>query len=162
MGILDGPNNRILKADTKVQEALEALADHVDHLRRIPSLKLIGKTYAEANPKELATVKVDGVVFGYRLEDHQVFMRRVVFVKVPGYKIDINDISKGDLSEDELSRIMVALFNTILLPGNKPPEMKQIAPDCVLFTHDFIPEIAVERKPGLVSIAGGFGGKGNA
>ena len=152
MGCLDGPNNRILKADTRVQDALEALADHVDHQRKI-SVLLRGKTFKAPDPHEVQTVKVDGVVFGYRLENHLVFMRRVIFMKVPGYKI-------SDISEDERARIMTALFNVFFLPGGKPPVNKLIAPDCLLFEHDFVPEIAVERSPGLVSIAGGF--KGNA
>jgi len=154
MGVLDGPNNKILKPDTKVQDALEALADHVDHQRKT-ALALRGMVYKEVNSHQVQTVKVDGVVFGYRLENHLVFMRRVVFMKVPGYKV-------SDISEDERSRIMTALYNVFFLPGGKVPEVKQIAPDCLLITHDFVPEIAVERKPGLVSIVGGFGGKGNA
>ncbi len=147
MSVLDGPNNRILKADTKVQEALEALADHVDHQRSGKRIALVGAIYTQ--PKDVQTVKVDGVVFGYRLEDHQVFMRRVVFIKVPGYKV-------SDISEDERARIMTALFNVFFLPGGKTPEIKQIAPDCLLITHDFVPEIAIERKPGLVSLVGGW------
>ena len=154
MGILDGPNNRILKADTKVQDALEALADHVDHQRKTAIL-FHGQSYKAPNPHEIQTVRVDGVTFGYRLEDHRIYMRRVVFMKVPGYKI-------SDISEDERSRIMTALFNVFFLPGGKPPVSKLIAPDCLFFEHDFVPEIAVERNPGLVSIVGGFGGKENA
>jgi hypothetical protein len=145
MGVLDGPNNRILRADTKVQEALEALANHVDHNRH--RITRIGDVFRKRD--DVQTVKVDGVVFGYRLEDHRVFMRRVVFMKVPGYKV-------SDISEDERARIMTALFNVFFLPGGKPPEIKQIAYDCLLITHDFVPEIAVERKPGLVSITGGW------
>lgn len=146
MGSLDGPNNKILKADTRVQDALEALADHVDHQRKIAIL-FNGQTYQK--PSEVQTVKVDGVVFGYRLENHMVFMRRVVFMKVPGYQI-------GDVSEDERERIMTALYNVFFLPGGRVPHVKQVAPDCVVITHDFVPEIAVERSPGLVSLAGGF------
>lgn len=136
MGVLDGPNNKILKPDTRVQDALHALADHVDHGKFIYN-------------KNVQTVKVDGLVFGYRLEDHRVFMRRIVYVKVPGWRIE-------DIGEDERARILTAMFNVFLMPGNNPPEMKKIAPDCLLFTHDFVPEIAVERKPGLVTLAGGW------
>ena len=136
MGPLDGPNNKILKADTRVQDALQALADHVDHGKFIYN-------------KNVQTVKVDGVVFGYRLEDHKVFMRKIIYMKVPGWKI-------GDLSEDERARIMTAIFNVFIMPGNKKPETKMIAQDCLLFEQDFVPEIAVERKPGLVTLAGGW------
>ena len=149
MGILDGPNNKILKADTRVQEALEALADYVDHNSQ--RITRIGEVFRKRD--DVQTVKVDGVVFGYRLEDHKIYMRRVIFMKVPGWKIE-------DISEDERARIMTAIFNVFILPGSKPPEVKQIAPDCLLFTHDSVPEIAVERKPGLVTLFGGF--KGNA
>ncbi len=147
MGVLDGPNDRILKADTKVQEALEALAAHVDHLGK--GIKLKGGTFQATDPMKVHTVKVDGVVFGYRLEDHAVFMRRRIFMKVPGYKIE-------DISEDERSRIMTALFNVFIMPGNGIPEIQRINSDCLLFSQDFIPMIAVERKPGLVSISGGW------
>jgi len=148
MGALDGPNNRILKVDTKVQDALESLSDHVDNLMR-SGLALRGSVYKAPDRKEVYTVKVDGVEFGYRLEDHQIYMRRVVYMKVPGYRI-------SDISEDERARIMTALFNVFFLPGGKVPESRQIAPDCLLFVHDFVPDILVEKKPGLVSIAGGW------
>ncbi len=148
MGILDGPNNRILKPDTRVQDALTALAEHVDHLGSGVALK--GGVFKPRDPKTVHTVKVDGVEFGYRLENHIIYLRRSVFMKVPGYRV-------SDISEDERQRIMTALFNVFFMPGNKPPEIEQIAQDCLLFTQDFVPEIAVERKPGLVSIAGGWG-----
>lgn len=134
MGILEGPNNGILRSDSRVQAALEALADHVDHGGLSPVIK---------------SVAVDGMVFGYRLEDHLLFMRRQVFVKVPGWKI-------ADISEDERARVMMAIFNVFVLPGGKKPVIRPISKDCLYFEHDFIPEIAVERLPGLVSIAGGF------
>lgn len=147
MGVLDGPNNKILKADTKVQEALEALADYVDHNKQ--RITVVGDVFR--NRDQLQTVKVDGCVFGYRLEDHKIYMRRVIFMKVPGYKV-------SDISEDERARIMTAIFNVFMMPGNRPPKTKQIAPDCLLFEQDFIPEIAVERNPNLVSKVGGFKG----
>ena len=141
MGILDGPNNKILKPDSRVQEALEALADHVDH-------------YKPGMGPGIKTVKVDGVVFGYRLEDHKVFMRRMVFMKVPGWHIE-------DLSEDERATIQVALMQVFFLPGGKMPTITPLPrgvekPDCLLFTQDFVPEIAVELKPGLVTLSGGW------
>ena len=137
MGILDGPNNKTLKADSRVQDALEALAEHVDH---------------GGLSNVIRSVQVDGVVFGYRLQDHSVFMRRQIFMRVPGWRI-------SDLSDDERSMIMTAIFNVFFMPGGKIPELKSLTSDCLLFEYDFVPEIAVERSPGLVSIAGGWDGK---
>jgi len=138
MGNLDGPNNRILQADTRVQEQLQDLVSYGDkHL----GLKI--KT------------KVDGLMFYYEFQDKGLFMRRILAVHVPGWKIE-------DISEDELARIQTAIMNVIVMPGNKIPDIQQPSEDCLMFIQDFVPEIAVERKPGLVSIAGGFGGKDNA
>ena len=132
MGILDGPNNRILKADTKVEKNLRALVEVGD--------KHIGKK---------VKTKVDGIVFYYEFQDKILFMRRILAMQVPGWKIE-------DIGEDERARIQVAILNVIGMPGNKIPEIIQVDDDCLAFIQDFVPEIAVERKPGLVSIAGGW------
>lgn len=154
MGILDGPNNRILKADTKVQEALKALCQFVDNLKVSPNVGLRGETYRMIDPKKIQTVAVDGLVFGYRLESHAVFIRRIVFIKVPGYRVE-------DISEDERARIMTAVFNVFIVPGAGIPEVQQINHDAIRVTQDIVPMVLVEREPGLVSIAGGFEGRNN-
>ncbi len=154
MGILDSPNNMILKADTKVQEALEGLRQFVDNLKVAPNIGLRGESYRKIDPKKIQTVAVDGLVFGYRLEDHAVFIRRIVFIKVPGYRLE-------DISESERARIMTAVFNVFVVPGAGVPEISRIAPDALRLTQDIVPMVLVEQKPGLVSIAGGFGGKDN-
>ena len=154
MGILDSPNNRILKADTKIQEALEGLRQFVDNLKVSPNVGLRGETYRMIDPKKIQTVAVDGLVFGYRLEDHAVFIRRIVFIKVPGYRVE-------DISEDERARIMTAVFNVFIVPGSGIPEVQQINHDAIKIAQDIVPMVLVERSPGLRSISGGFGGKDN-
>jgi len=128
----------ILRSNVEIQDACETLKEYV-HNQAVDTL--IHKIY---------TIKAGGVEIGYRRKAYRTFMRREVFIRVPGYKIE-------DLSKRERSAIMTAVFNVFTIPGSSMPEIEQIARDCLLIRQDMIPLIPVERSPGLVSIAGGFG-----
>ncbi len=148
-------NNRILEADADIQGACESLRDYVDNINKQPSIKLVGSVYrGRGAADKVHKVRVSGVEIVYRIEDHETFMRRQVFIKVPGYRI-------GDLTDLERERILTAVCNVILVVGGNMPEIACIAPDCMLLQQDFVPMYLVERSPGLVSIAGGFDGRLN-
>jgi hypothetical protein len=49
-----------------------------------------------------------------------------------------------------------------IVPGAAPPEIRQIAVDCLRIIQDIIPLMLMEQKPGLVNIAGGFKEEGRA
>ncbi len=125
------PNNKVMRPDTRLQDMCEAIRDHVD------SAKTCGT---------ISTSQCDGVEIGYRAKEFRTYLRREVFIKTPGNKIE-------NMSKDEQSRIMTAVFNVFLVPGASMPEIQQIAFDCIRLTQDIIPMIQVERSPGLVSIA---------
>lgn len=128
------PNNRVMTPDARLKDMCEAIRDHVDNLGR---------------SNEIATSTCDGVEIGYRVKEFKTFLRREVFIKTPGYKIE-------EMSDEERKRVMVAVFDTFLILGAAMPEIQQVNFDCMLMTQDVIPMIQVERSPGLVSIAGGF------
>ena len=141
----------ILKGDTKLQDACEALRDHGDNVGRMPAVALRGVTFTEADKKRIWTVKVDGVEIGYRMQVFNTYLNRQVFIKVPGYKI-------SDISKEQRERIMAAVFNVFVLPGSNIPTIDAIGKDgdCILMQQQSIPMVLVERQPGLRSIAGGF------
>ncbi len=139
-----GPNNRVMVADGRLQAACEALREYADS--------------DTGSGGVIHTVSCDGIEVGYRVEAKmfKTFIRREVFVKTPGQDI-------GELKGDDLQRVMTAVFNVFVLPGQAIPDVTQIAYDCIRLRQDVIPLILTERAPRLVSIAGGFGGaKGNA
>lgn len=138
----------ILQPDLNIQEMCEGLRDHVNNITGERIVRE-GKIYKVEDHRKIYTAKSAGVEIGYRRTAHATFVRREVFIKVPGYTIE-------DLSEEERSRIMVAVFNVFLIPGASLPKIGRIAKDCMLIRQDFIPQIPVERSPGLVSIAGGL------
>ena len=129
-----GRKTKMLQPDMDVQGACESLREAVHDK---PSGILL-------------TVKVGGVVIGYRRQTHITFRRREVFIKVPGYKIE-------DVSRAERERILTAVLNVFIIPGGSIPKPVCIAPDCLLIRQDYVPDIPFERSPGLVSIAGGWG-----
>ena len=147
---MDDDKTRILNADANLQEACEGLRDHVDNINQAPALALRNGVYRGIDKRAIQTVKVSGVEIGYRLQDHKTFMRRQIFIKVPGYKID-------DLTHAEREKIITAVFNVFLVPGANLPEIAHIAPDCMLLQQDVVPLILVERNPNVRSLAGGFG-----
>jgi hypothetical protein len=143
------PNNRIIEADSKLQEACEELRDYVDHINKQPAIMLKGLVYRGRDIKAINTIKVDGVEIGYRIKEFETFIRRQVFIKVPGYRIK-------DITKAQRSKILTAVFNVFIVIGASVPRISVIAPDCFLFEQDIILMVLRERSPGLVSIAGGM------
>lgn len=131
--------NRILQADADIQGACENLFEYVNGITDPEKSKLI------------QTVRINGIEIGYRRRSFHTFRRREVFIKVPGYRIE-------DLTKGEKERIITAIFNVFLVPGADIPEISQPSKDCMVMRQDYIPMIPVERSPGLVTIAGGWGG----
>jgi hypothetical protein len=131
--------NRLLQADADIQGACENLFEYVNGITDPEKSKLI------------QTVRINGIEIGYRRRSFHTFRRREVFIKVPGYRIE-------DLSKGEKERIVTAVFNVFLVPGAALPELSRPAKDCMVMRQDYIPMIPIERSPGLVSIAGGWGG----
>lgn len=131
--------NRLLQADADIQGACENLLEHVNGITDPVKARLIH------------TTRVGGVEIGYRRTSNLTYRRREVCIKVPGYRIE-------DLTKGEKERIVTAVFNALLVPGAALPEISRPAKDCMVIRQDYIPMIPVERSPGLVSIAGGWGG----
>jgi hypothetical protein len=131
-----GRKTKMLQPDMDVQGACEALREAVHDK---PSGILL-------------TVKVGGVVIGYRRQTHITFRRREVFIKVPGYKIE-------DVSRAERERILTAVLNVFIIAGASMPEITspEHVHDTMIVRQDYVPDIPFERSPGLVSIAGGWG-----
>jgi hypothetical protein len=143
------PNNRtILRPDHRLMEVCEGLRNMVENVNRIPDISLRNGGYKTLDKTSVFTAKCDGVTIGYKLEEHATFMRRKVFIKVPGYKIE-------DISDKEREAIMVAVMESFLDQQQGLPEIAQIAPDCMLIQQDFLPLYLIERKPNLVTLAGG-------
>lgn len=121
------------------------LREFVENINRTPDLALRGGIYQGIDKGAVQTVRWDGWVIGYKLEDHALHMRRKVFVKTPGYSI-------GEVAEAEREEIMSAICDAFVDPVSVP-EIEQIASDCLLIVQDFIPVLLVEKNPNLVSIS---------
>ena len=128
-------NQRIMESDTRLKDMCESIRNDVDNL------KATGR---------IMTGRCDGVEIGYRVKEFRTFIRREVFIKTPGQKID-------DTTQEQREQIMAAVFDTFLVEGAGLPEIKQISFDCLLLTQDLIGMILVEKSPRLRSMVGGFG-----
>lgn len=124
---------KLIHPDINVTDACKSLRDHVH----------------EKPSGYVGSLKAGGVVIGYCRKTFLTFRRREVYVKVPGHRID-------DLSKRERERILGAVMDVFVIEGAAIPQIGKIAPDCLLMVQDYIPDIPVERSPGLVSIAGGW------
>lgn len=143
------PDNRtILRFDKRAATELEAMRDTVEniakgHLSNIYKLE----------PGQMMTTKIDGVEYGYKVEDHtggmlaiQPFYLRKIFIKFHGYKVD-------EIPKKQLQPFLVSVFESMLDRGEGPPNVNKIAPDCILITQRFMPDL-LTKVGGLVSIAG--------
>jgi hypothetical protein len=121
------PNNKALK--------------YADSLR--PMLKDL---YWSANnpnvcgavPGAVMMAKRDGWEFGCKVEDHNLFMRRKVFVKAEQSWTTIPDAQKDP--------IMSVVMDEMLDPGTPATSIEILANDCVMIVQDFVP-ILLQKTP---------------
>ena len=84
-----------------------------------------------AVPGSVMMAKQDGWQFGCKVEDHDLFMRRKVFVKA--------EQPFSTIPESEKDPIMNVVMDEMLDPGTPATSIEAIAPDCVMIVQDFVP-----------------------
>ena len=148
MGEVGNPHNRtILKPDHRLLEVCEGLRNFVENVNRVPDGIVAGK-FRTIDPTRVFTDTCDGVEIGYKMEEYLTFMRRKVFIKVPGYSID-------DIADQEREAIVTAVLEAFIDQQQGLPEIARIAKDCMLIQQDFQPLFLIERNKNLVTLAGG-------
>jgi len=111
---------------------LIALRTFVDNINAAPDLAMRNGVYQGLDKKKVFCTKIDGIVYGYQLEDHGVFMRRKIFIQTPGYQL-------AEIPEDQKDVKVTAAFMAMLDKGQSDPSIEMIAPDALLVTQDFMP-----------------------
>jgi hypothetical protein len=99
-------------------------------------------------PSELARdpyeiVDVCLYVLNNQLQDKGLFMRRRIFIKIPGYDI-------GEIPQEQMDPICAGVMDVFIDRGQGMPEIKQIAMDCLELTQDFMPLFQYEKNPGVI------------
>lgn len=84
-----------------------------------------------AVPGAVLTSRRDGWEFGCKVEDHDLFMRRKIFVKA--------EQPFADIPEAQKDPIMAVVFDTMLDESTPATSIEVIAPDCVMIVQDFVP-----------------------
>lgn len=114
------PNNKALK----FAESLRPLLTDLRWAAHNPNV--IGAT-----PGQVMTSKREGWEFGCKVEDHDVFMRRKVFVKA--------EQPWATIPEADKDPIMNTVFDVMLDQGTPATSIEIIAPDSVMVVQDFVP-----------------------
>ena len=89
------------------------------------------------DPGVTVTSKLEGWEFGCKVEDHDKFMRRKIFVKAEQPFCDIPRTDKDP--------VINVVMDVMLDQGSPNTEIHAIAPDCILISQDFVPFL-LEKK----------------
>lgn len=84
-----------------------------------------------AEPGAVMTSKSGGWEFGCKVEDHDLFMRRKIFVKA--------EQPMATIPEREKDPVMAVVFDVMLDQGAPATSIEAIAHDCVMIVQDFVP-----------------------
>ena len=149
-------NQRVIRPDGRLLEACIELRHVVEHPNERSEIIEQQGIYKHKDPEAILTVKVDGVVVGYKVKPSSAleinpYFDRYAFVKVPGYRL-------LDLPKSDLAAIKMAVLEAFFEPQQGEIKVEVIGWDAILIYQRFMVAFPVERNPGLVSIAGGFNG----
>ena len=121
-----------VKFDKRYFEQLVALKSFVENINGAPDLALRSGIYKGLDRKAVFTTRLDGVVFGYKLEEYPMHMVRNIYVKFEGYDLD-------DMPEKEKDPIMNTVFETFLDKGQSVPNIRRTDIDTMLVSQMFMP-----------------------
>jgi hypothetical protein len=91
-----------------------------------------------AVPGSVMVAKRDGWEFGCKVEDHQVFFRRKVFVKA--------EQPMCSIPEHEKDPVIAVVFDEMLDKGTPATDITVISPYCVMVVQDFVP-VLLQKTP---------------
>jgi len=84
-----------------------------------------------ATPGMVMTAKRDGWEFGCKVEDHNLFMRRKVFVKA--------EQPFRSIPEREKDPVMAVVMDEMLEQGTPATSIEILGPNSVMIVQDFVP-----------------------
>lgn len=137
-------DGKILRKDSRILDALVDLRNFVDNINRAPKIAYRNGIYRGIDKEAIQTVHIDGVEVGYQLQDKGAFVRRRVFIKIPGYDI-------AEIPQEQIDPICSAVMEALLDHGQAMPKIARVADDCLYLEQDFVPVYLVERNPNIVT-----------
>ena len=131
-----------LKRNERLKEHLTDLRIMVDTINRAPDLAMRQGIYRELKKTQVFVARMDGVSVGYKLVDGAVFMKRVIFVKFPGYKIE-------EIPDEDMKPILATIFDVFIDWGQQVPSV-DITPngESMIIKQAFLPLLLV-KDPNL-------------
>ena len=139
-------NPKNLEPIHRLTLALVDLRHTVDHLNQLPDIALRGKVFKAIDQADVQSVTIDGWCIGYKMQDHNTYMSRHIFVKCLDAKLD-------EIPMDELDPVLVTILN-VFTEKDAPVKIRFKADDCVEIVQHFIPTILVEKNPNIVPLGG--------
>ena len=140
----------VLPRDERIKIELTALRHFVDNFNVTPKIALrAGDTYKQLAQAEIFTTRLDGWMFGYKLEEYPTFFKRKIYVKCMDGKL-------SEVPEPERQAVVTSVFEACLDIAQGEVEIHLTDPNTLLITQEFSPIFLTEQSPGLV-VPGGVG-----
>ena len=135
------------KVPDNLMMCLEDLKVTVENINKVPDIALRGTTFQALDKDQIMTAHLDGITFGYKIDDHGDHLTRKVFI--------VCEQPFSELVEKEKDPVVVACMETFLERGQGIPTI-EVSRDqrCIMLTQDFVPLYLVERNP-RVLVPGG-------
>jgi len=136
-------NRSYLKLDQQACDAMMDLFMFVNNINQAPDLAIRGGVYKKIAEADVFTVKFNGWVVGYKLEDHNIFFRRKIFLNC--------EQPLRTVPEEQKDPVLGALMDIFLEKGQSLPSITYTDETALVVQQDVIPFVMTEKNPHLVS-----------
>lgn len=136
-------NRTNLKIDNEALNKLLDLRHFVENANNRSAISLKKGVFAKYDEVTLFVTNMSGWEIGYEIQDHDLFIRKRIFIKCE-QKLD-------EVPDNEKDPIFVAVMECFLDRGQALPDIEPISEFAVLIEQDVMPLLLTEKNPRLIS-----------
>ena len=146
----------VVKPDKRLLEACEELRYTVEHPNKEADIILAGGIFRTKDPERIMTVKVDGVVVGYKVKPSSAleinpYFDRYCYIKTPGHRLQ-------DLSDKQLAIIKFTVLEAFFEPQQGDIHTEVIGQGAILMKQRFMVVFARKFQDATIQVPVSYNG----
>lgn len=146
----------IIKPDARLLEACNELRYTVEHPNEDSEILMAQGLYRKKDPEAVMTVRVDGVVIGYKVKPCSIlegnpYFDRYCFIRVPDHRLT-------DLSDKQLAAIKFAVLEAFFEPQQGEVHAEVIGNGALMLWQRFMVVFPVKFQDATIQVPKEFNG----
>lgn len=149
-------HKEIIEPDKRLLDACTELRYNVEHSSKDPDIIMAQGLYRNKDPEAIQTVRVDGVVIGYKVKPCSVleinpYFDRYAYVRVLEHRLT-------DLSDKQMAAIKFAMLEAFFEPQQGEIHVEIIGQGALLMWQRFQVAFAHKFQDATIQVPGSFNG----